>query len=106
MIRPTTWFDPSLSDPRQLGALLKAPPEDLLDCYPVSVRFDKPEYPEKVNLDCSSLLDKTADDDPLVTGLFVDNVEQWLTIRIAHEICNEKADRRPEKILRDICTVG
>jgi hypothetical protein len=51
MIRPTTWFDPSLSDPRQLGALLKAPPEDLLDCYPVSVRFDKPEYEEKVNLD-------------------------------------------------------
>ena len=31
-----TWLDPSLSDPRQLGALLKAPPEDLLDCYPVS----------------------------------------------------------------------
>ena len=42
----------------------------------------------------------------LVTGLFVDNVEQWLTIRIAHEICNEKANRRPENILRDICTVG
>jgi putative SOS response-associated peptidase YedK len=61
MIRSTTWFDPSLSDPRQLGALLKAPPEDLLDCYPVSrkvnsVRFDKPECAEKVNLDCWSLL--------------------------------------------------
>jgi len=109
MIRSATWFDPSLSDPRQLGALLKAPPEDLLDCYPVSrkvnsVRFDEPEYAEKViaRLFC----DRTADDDPLVTCLFVDNVEQWLTIRIAHEICNEKADRRPENILRDICTVG
>src|SRR4030095_7327280 len=43
---------------------------------------------------------------PLVPGLFVDNVEQWFTIRIAHEICNEKADRRPENILREICTVG
>ncbi len=45
----------------KVGALLKAPPEDLLDCYPVSrevnsVRFDKPEYAEKVNLDCASLL--------------------------------------------------
>ena len=44
-----TWLDPSLSDPRQLGALLKAPQKNLLDCYPVSrkvnsVPLDKPEY--------------------------------------------------------------
>jgi len=56
-----TWLDPRLSDPRQLAELLKAPPEDFLDCYPVSrkvnsVRFDEPEYAEKINLDCLSLL--------------------------------------------------
>ena len=47
-----TWLDPTVSDPQQLGDLLKAPREDFLDCYPVSrqinsVRFDEPEYAEK-----------------------------------------------------------
>ena len=31
-----TWLDPTVSDPQQLGELLKPPPEDFLDCYPVS----------------------------------------------------------------------
>src|SRR5262245_35802614 len=30
------WLDPTVSDPRQLDELLKAPPEAFLDCYPVS----------------------------------------------------------------------
>jgi putative SOS response-associated peptidase YedK len=56
-----TWLDPSLSDPRQLGELLKAPPEDFLDCYPVSrkvnsVRFDEAEYAEEIDLDYVGLL--------------------------------------------------
>ena len=42
-----TWLDPAISDPGQLGKLLKPPPEGFLDCYPVSrkvnsVRFDEP----------------------------------------------------------------
>jgi putative SOS response-associated peptidase YedK len=56
-----TWLDPTVSDPRQLGELLTAPPEDFLDCYPVSrqinsVRFDEAEYAEKVDLDHVGLL--------------------------------------------------
>ena len=56
-----TWLDPTMSNPQHLSELLKAPPEDFLDCYPVSrkvnsVRLDEPEYAEKINLDCSSLL--------------------------------------------------
>jgi len=46
---------------RQLGELLKAPPEEFLDCYPVSrgvnsVKFDEPEYAEKIDLDYVGLL--------------------------------------------------
>ena len=29
------WLDPALSDPERLTRLLKAPPEDFLECYPV-----------------------------------------------------------------------
>jgi putative SOS response-associated peptidase YedK len=55
------WLDPTVSDPRHLGALLKAPPEEFLDCYPVSrgvnsVKFDEPEYAEKIALDYVGLL--------------------------------------------------
>jgi putative SOS response-associated peptidase YedK len=57
----TAWLDPTVSDPRQLGELLKAPPEEFLDCYPVSrrvnsVKFDEPEYAEKIDLDYTALL--------------------------------------------------
>ena len=59
-----TWLDPTVSDPQRLDELLKAPPEDFLDCYAISrqinsVKFDEPEYAERINLDCSSLLDQT-----------------------------------------------
>ena len=30
------WLDSTASDPNQMAELLKAPPEDFLDCYPVS----------------------------------------------------------------------
>ena len=30
------WLDPAISDPRALDELLKAPPENFLECYPVS----------------------------------------------------------------------
>ena len=54
-------LDPTVSHPRQLGELLKAPPEEFLDCYPVtrkvnSVRLDEPEYAEKIELDYTALL--------------------------------------------------
>ena len=47
------WLGPAISDPRQLGELLKPPPEGFLDCYPVSrkvnsVRFDEPGYAERI----------------------------------------------------------
>jgi hypothetical protein len=50
-----------------LGELLKAPPEDFLDCYPVSrqinsVRFDEAQYTEKVNLDYLGLLQNESRD--------------------------------------------
>jgi len=56
-----TWLDPAISDPRALEALLKAPPESFLECYPVSrkvnsVRFDEPEYAERIDLDWSRLI--------------------------------------------------
>ena len=56
-----TWLDPTLSDPQQLGELLKAPPEDFLDCYAISrqinsVRFDEPEYATEIALDYTRLL--------------------------------------------------
>jgi len=31
-----TWLDPTIAEPQKLNELLKAPPEDFLDCYPVS----------------------------------------------------------------------
>ena len=48
----------------KVGELLKAPPKDLLDCYPVSrkinsVRFDEPEYAEKIDLDYAGLLNES-----------------------------------------------
>jgi putative SOS response-associated peptidase YedK len=56
-----TWLDPTVDDPHQLGELLKAPSEDFLNCYPVprginSVKFDEPEYAEKIDLDYAGLL--------------------------------------------------
>jgi len=56
-----TWLDPTLSDARQLSELLKAPPEDFLDCYPVSremnsVRADLAESANRVDVDYSALL--------------------------------------------------
>jgi len=55
------WLDPTVSDPRQLGELLKPTPDSFLDCYPVSrkvnsVRFDEPEYAERIDLDYGLLL--------------------------------------------------
>jgi len=50
-----TWLDPTVADPQQLAELMKAPPEDFLDCYPVS-RVDQPESAEPVDLDYSLLL--------------------------------------------------
>ena len=55
------WLGPAISDPRQLGELLKPPPEGFLDCYPVSrkvnsVRFDEPGYAERIELDNVPLL--------------------------------------------------
>jgi putative SOS response-associated peptidase YedK len=56
-----TWLDPTVSDPEQLSQLLKAPPEDFLDCYPVSrqvnsVKFDESEHAERIDLDYVPLL--------------------------------------------------
>jgi len=56
-----TWLDSTLSDARQLGELLRAPPEDFLDCYAISrqinsVRFDEPEYATEIALDYTRLL--------------------------------------------------
>jgi putative SOS response-associated peptidase YedK len=56
-----TWLDPAVSNPQQLGELLKAPPEGFLDCYPISrkinsVQFDEAEHAEKVDLDYAGLL--------------------------------------------------
>ena len=53
--------DPTVSDPQQLSLLLKAPPADFLDCYPVSrqinsVRFDEPRYAKEIALDYTGLL--------------------------------------------------
>jgi SOS response associated peptidase (SRAP) len=56
-----TWLDPTISDAQNLNELLKAPPEDFLDCYPVSremnsVRADLAESAERVDVDYSALL--------------------------------------------------
>jgi putative SOS response-associated peptidase YedK len=55
-----TWLDPSLSDPGQLGEVLKSPPEHFLDCYPISrqinsVKFDEPEHAKEIALDYTGL---------------------------------------------------
>ena len=55
------WLDPTASDPHQLTELLKAPPEDFLDCYPVSKemssgRIDDPSFADRIETDYSSLL--------------------------------------------------
>jgi putative SOS response-associated peptidase YedK len=55
------WLDPTISDPQQLGELLKAPPEDFLDCYAISrqinsVKFDDAEHAEEIALDYAGLL--------------------------------------------------
>jgi hypothetical protein len=34
-----TWLDPAVSDLDQLGNLLKAPPEDFLDSYPIDPKL-------------------------------------------------------------------
>jgi putative SOS response-associated peptidase YedK len=57
-----TWLDPALTEPQKLSEMLKAPPEDLLDCYPVSremnsVRMDQPESAEPIDVDYSPLLE-------------------------------------------------
>lgn len=60
-----TWLNPSVSDPGKLGELLKAPPEDFLDCYPVDPKLvnsglvDTPECLNNTGADYSHLL-KTA----------------------------------------------
>ena len=55
------WLDPTISDPQQLSELLKAPPEDFLDCYAISrqinsVKFDEHEYAKAIALDYRPLL--------------------------------------------------
>ena len=60
-----TWLDPSISNPHILSGLLKAPPEDFLDCYPVdpklvnSGRVDTPECVNDTGTDYSHLLKVT-----------------------------------------------
>ena len=55
------WLDLTVSDPQQSGELLKPPPEDFLDCYPVSrqinsVKFDDAEHAKEIALDYAGLL--------------------------------------------------
>jgi len=56
-----TWLDPNVSDLGRLGELLKAPPEDFLDSYPVdaklvnSARVDVPECVNPINSDYTPL---------------------------------------------------
>src|SRR5262249_12874162 len=69
-----TWLDPAVSDANQLTDLLKAPPEDFLDCYPVdpklvnSARLDVPECINEVNIEWHSLLD-SIDGSPMKPSL-------------------------------------
>ena len=54
-------LDPTASDQLQLAELLKAPPEDFLDCYPVSKemssgRIDDPTFADRIEADYVSLL--------------------------------------------------
>ena len=52
-----TWLDPTVSEANKLSSLLKAPPEDFLDSYPVdpklvnSARVDTPECVNPINAD-------------------------------------------------------
>jgi putative SOS response-associated peptidase YedK len=56
-----TWLDPAVSDLDRLSELLKAPPEDFLDSYPVdaklvnSARIDVPECVNPINPDYTPL---------------------------------------------------
>jgi putative SOS response-associated peptidase YedK len=55
------WLDATNSDLKQLGDLMKAPPEDFLDCYPISrqinsVKVDDAEYAKRILLDYTSLV--------------------------------------------------
>ena len=55
------WLDLTASDPPQLAELLKSPPEDFLDCYPVSKemssgRIDDPTFADRIEADYVSLL--------------------------------------------------
>jgi putative SOS response-associated peptidase YedK len=57
-----TWLNPSVSDPERLMDLLKAPPEQFLECYPVernllnSGLVDAPECTENTGMDYALLL--------------------------------------------------
>ena len=51
-----TWLDPTVSDPHQLGELLKAPPEDFVSRQINSVKFDEAEYAKEIALDYTALL--------------------------------------------------
>src|SRR4030095_16102220 len=56
-----TWLNPTINQPQELSKLLVPPREDFLTCYPVSrkvnsVRFDEPEYAERLDLDYVELL--------------------------------------------------
>jgi putative SOS response-associated peptidase YedK len=57
-----SWLNPALSDPEHLTGLLKAPPEDYLECYPVeksllnSPLIDTPEWAENTGVDYAPLL--------------------------------------------------
>ena len=52
-----TWLDPAMSDLNQLGKLLKAPPDDFLESYPVdpklvnSALVDTPECVNPIKAD-------------------------------------------------------
>jgi putative SOS response-associated peptidase YedK len=55
------WLDATNSDLKQLGDLMKAPPEDFLDCYPISrqinsVKVDDAEYAKRILLDYTNLV--------------------------------------------------
>ena len=43
-----TWLDPAVSNTNQLSGLLKAPPEDFLDSYPVDPKLVN-SAPECIN---------------------------------------------------------
>ena len=63
-----TWLDPTVSDPRKLDHLLKAPSEGFLDCFAISrqinsVKFDEPEYAKEIALDYTGLLNVSSNQD-------------------------------------------